>query len=117
MYKIFVFILVYFDFSIFIVYVMKEVEQLWFILYDISDIECRIIYFIGYVVFLMLYVIIVVIVIERYRKICYLLKFQMFVFMVKCVCLVCVGFVCVSGLFFFFMIGNWYVIMEGCMIF
>lgn len=73
MYKIFVFILVYFDFSIFIVYVMKEVEQLWFILYDISDIECRIIYFIGYVVFLMLYVIIVVIVIERYRKICYLL--------------------------------------------
>lgn len=112
-YKIFVFILAYFDLSTSIAHVMKEVEQLWFTSYDTSDIECRITYFTGYVVSSTSYAIIVVIAIERYRKICHPLKPQMSVSTAKRVCLACVGFACVSGLPFPFMTGNWYVTMEG----
>lgn len=112
-YKIFVFILAYFDLGTSIAHVMKEVKQLWFTSYDTSDIECRITYFTGYVVSVTSFSIIVVIAIERYRKICHPLKPQMSVSTAKRVCLACVGFSCVNGLPSPFMTGSWYMKMEG----
>lgn len=112
-YKIFVFILAYFDLSTSIAHLMKEVEQLWFPSYDTSDIECRITYFTAFIVSSTSYYIVLVIAIERYRKICHPLKSQMSVSMAKRICLACFGFACVTGLPFPFMVGNWYTKMEG----
>lgn len=112
-YKIFVFILAYFDLSTAIAHLMKEVEQLWFPSYDTSDIECRVTYFAAYIVSTTSYCIIFVIAIERYRKICHPLKSQMSVSFAKRICLACFGFACMTGLPFPFMVGNWYTKMEG----
>lgn len=112
-YKIFVFILAYFDLSTSFAHLMKEVEQLWFPSYDTSDIECRVTYFAAYIVSTTSYCIIFVIAIERYRKICHPLKSQMSVSFAKRICLACFGFACMTGLPFPFMVGNWYTKMEG----
>lgn len=112
-YKIFVFILAYFDLSTSFAHLMKEVEQLWFPSYDTSDIECRVTYFTAYTVSTTSYCIIFVIAIERYRKICHPLKSQMSVSFAKRICLACFGFACMTGLPFPFMVGNWYTKMEG----
>lgn len=64
MYKIFVFMLVLMDFIIFIVYLCKEIVILVYIIYDDGDIECRIIYYCGFIVGLMLYFVVFVIVVE-----------------------------------------------------
>lgn len=107
-YKVFVFMLALLDLLSSVAHFWKEASTLAYTSYDDSDIECRITYYCGFIVGSSSYFVVVVIAVERYRRICHPLMPQMSVSTSKRVCVGCVCVSVVTGIPFPFMMGNWY---------